>query len=82
MGRNKNSVPYLPTSWDDVPLLLDISDAALILGYTPERLKQLSRINDPEKRFPAGKFGGRWRVDKNSLRSYLQKNGIVNGEEK
>ena len=68
--------PIAPRSWDDLPLLLELKEAAQIVGYTPERLMILAKAPDPEQRFPAGKIGKKWIVEKFALMEYLDSRGI------
>ena len=78
MGRKQ--VPRLPTSWDDVPVIMDLVYAARIVGVTPERLRAFSQPNYCGVRFPAGKVGGHWRVSKEALMEYLMDQGILHRE--
>lgn len=82
MERRRNEhEPFLPCSWDDVPLILEIKEAAQILKYTPEQLIKLSKLDDPQKRFPAGKVGKGWRVGKTALIDYLVRQGVISDHE-
>lgn len=69
--------PFLPLSWKDVPLILSLKDAAQIVGLTQERLAQLAKSENEEYRFPAGKVGGTWRVEKHALIEYLIHRGVI-----
>lgn len=78
MSRNREYEPYTPTSWEDVPLVLSLRDAAQIVGQTPEHLAKLAQHPDPQKRFPAGKIGDKpWIVEKTSLIEYLHRIGAM-----
>lgn len=78
MKRSKNNhEPFLPCSWDDVPMILELKEVAQMLHYTPEYLAKLAQLEDPEDRFPAGKVGSLWRVEKNSFIDYLVRHGII-----
>jgi len=63
----------LITSWDDVPVIIDLPFASELLGLTVDDLKRKSR----SQRFPAFKVGERsWRVKKDDLLVWIdqQKN--------
>ena len=51
------------TSWDTVPLVMDLPMAARIVGSTPEYLKKRAQRGT----FPAYKEGNQWRVSKEKL---------------
>jgi hypothetical protein len=48
------------TSWDDVPIVMDLPLAGSILGRSPEYLKALAQKGE----FPAYKEGDHWRISK------------------
>lgn len=56
------------TSWDDVPIVMDLVMAGRIVGLTPDRLRLLSR----RSKFPATKAGDEWRVEKDDLIEYIR----------
>lgn len=56
------------TSWDDVPIVMDLVMAGRIVGLTPDRLSILSRRGE----FPATKIGKEWRVEKDELLAYMR----------
>ncbi len=56
------------TNWDDVPVLMDISIAACIVGCNCDYLRRLAK----EGQFPAKKFGRMWRVEKDELRETIK----------
>lgn len=56
------------TNWDDVPVLMDISIAACIVGCNCDYLRRLAK----EGQFPAKKFGRMWRVEKDELREAIK----------
>ncbi len=56
------------TSWDDVPVVMDLVMAGRIVGLTPERLRLLSRNGE----FPATRAGVEWRVEKDELIEYIR----------
>lgn len=59
-----------PTSWDEVPIVIDLEYVSCyILQYTVQTLKLFSR----EKRFPAFKVGTGWRVKKDDLLDWIEK---------
>lgn len=63
MSRKRREI----TRWDDVPIVMDLVMAGLILGLTPDRLRLLSRQGE----FPATKVGVEWRVEKDELIEYM-----------
>lgn len=76
MIRRNEHRPIAAQNWDDLPLLLDLKEAAQIVGHTPERLIILAKNPDPEQRFPAGRIGKKWIVEKFALMEYLDSRGI------
>ena len=56
------------TSWDKVPIVMDLPYAARIVGVTPENLKKRCQRGQ----FPAYKEGALWRVEKDELRNYMR----------
>jgi excisionase family DNA binding protein len=57
------------TDWNEVPLVMDLAYAAVLMGVTVEYLQKLSR----NKEFPAFKFGRVWRIERDRFREYLEK---------
>ena len=57
------------TSWDEVPLVMDLPLAARIVGQNPEYLKKRAGRGG----FPAYKEGGSWRVSKDALREHIDR---------
>lgn len=58
-------------SYDELPVIMDITLAALLLGYDEEYLTKMAR----QKKFPAFQpfdKGGGWRIHKEDLLSWLQ----------
>ena len=72
----KKRAPQLPTSWDEVPVLMDLVYAARLVGYSPEYLLVLCKPGR-KNRFPAGKIGSQWRVEKGALIQYLKETGVM-----
>ena len=62
------------TSWDEVPVVMDIPLACRILGKSPEWIKRKARDGE----FPATKCGDEWRIEKDQLRLYLTQNRALN----
>lgn len=60
------------TSWDQVPLVMSLQVAAIILERSLESLKQMSQSG----RFPAFKCGGVWKVTKSDLMAYIESNKV------
>ena len=50
-------------SWDEVPALITIEDAALLLGLSIESVRRYCLIGD----IPAVQIGKQWRIDKQKL---------------
>jgi excisionase family DNA binding protein len=60
-----SSLPYLP----HLPRLLEVSQVALRLGFSPEYVRRLIRNGD----LAAIRFGIRWRVDPADVQAFIQK---------
>ncbi len=60
------------TSWDEVPIIMDLPMASRIVGQSPEHLKQRSLKGD----FPAYKEGKSWRVEKEQLIKHIRRNRV------
>lgn len=56
--------------WEDVPVIIDLPYAAVLLGSSVDSLKRLSRNGV----FPAFKHGVEWRVAKADLEKYIEEN--------
>ena len=59
--------PNYFTSWDDVPIVMDIATAAKILAVPYESLR--TKVQQGE--FPASKVGTLWRITKTALMQYV-----------
>ena len=57
------------TSWEQVPVVIDLPFAARILGQSIETLKKRSQRGELPGAFKAGRD---WRVAKDALRSYIE----------
>jgi hypothetical protein len=57
------------TSWEQVPIVIDLPFAARILGQSIETLKKRSQRGELPGAFKAGRD---WRVNKNALRNYVE----------
>ena len=51
-------------SWDELPLLLDIEMACIVLRISEDSVRQMCRNGD----LPAIRIGKQWRIDKEKLR--------------
>lgn len=51
------------TSWDKVPLLLDMPQAAVLLQITPEHLRRLCK----QGKVPAVQVGKGWRISRDVI---------------
>lgn len=58
------------TSWEQVPIVIDLPFACRILAKSYDRLKKLSQ----QGKFPAFKAGAEWRVTKDDLIKYIEEN--------
>ncbi len=55
------------TNWNDVPVVVDLAYVAIILGVTPETIR-----NEIKKgNIPATRVGHMWRILKEDLMAYL-----------
>lgn len=59
--------PNYFTSWDDVPIVMDVATAARILAVPYECL----RMKVQRGELPASKVGTLWRITKTSLMKYV-----------
>lgn len=59
-------------NWEDVPVIIDLPYAAVLLGSSVDCLKRLSRNGI----FPAFKHGGEWRVTKDDLLAYIENHKV------
>jgi excisionase family DNA binding protein len=57
-------------SWDEVPALIDIEQAALLLGLSIESVRRYCLTKD----IPAVQIGKQWRIDKQKL---MEKFGYI-----
>lgn len=56
------------TSWEEVPLVMDIPYLCRLLGRSQESIKQLCQRGQ----IPAFKAGKEWRIDKTALQAWIQ----------
>lgn len=56
------------TSWENVPVIIDLPYACRIVGKSYDGLKKLCANG----KFPAFKVGGEWRVDKDQLKAFIE----------
>lgn len=52
-------------SWDELPLLLDIETASIVLRISQDSVRQMCKNGD----LPAIHIGKQWRIDKEKLRN-------------
>jgi len=52
------------TDWNKVPLLLDLTQAAVLLQLTPEGLRRICKAGQ----IPAAQFGKLWRISRDVIR--------------
>ena len=50
-------------TWDDVPALIDLEQASVLLGLSVESVRRYCVIGD----IPAIQIGKQWRIDKHRL---------------
>ena len=60
------------TSWDQVPLVMDLQVASIILNNSLEVLKRHARMGT----FPAFKDNEKWKVTKDDLMAYIEQNKV------
>jgi excisionase family DNA binding protein len=60
------------TNWERVPIVFDLSYAAALLGVSLDWLHKLAQRGQ----FPAFKIGKLWRVKKEDLLEYIEKQKI------
>jgi len=61
--------PQIITSWEQVPVVIDLPLASRILGQSIETLKKRSQRGELPGAFKAGRD---WRVAKDALRNYVE----------
>lgn len=71
MSALKTKKPRYFTSWEDVPIILDIATAALILGMPYDSVRKHIR----DGTIPASKIGKLWRITKEALKAFLEAGG-------
>jgi len=57
------------TSWEQVPVVIDLPFASRILGQSIETLKKRSQRGELPGAFKAGR---EWRIAKNTFRDYIE----------
>lgn len=70
MKMPQNNKHSLITSWDQVPLIMDLPFVCRIIAKSYDRLVKLSQ----QGKFPAFKAGAEWRVTKDDLIRYIEEN--------
>ena len=70
MKMMQNNKCSLITSWEQVPIIMDLPLAAKILSKTYDNLVKRSKSGT----FPAFKVGKEWRVTKDDLIKYIEDN--------
>ena len=70
MARYPGKRPKIITSWDQIPLVMDLPLACVLLGKSYEGLKKSCQ----QGKFPAFKCGTEWRVLKDDLIAYIENN--------
>ena len=61
-------------NWDDLPLIMGLSEISILTGLGPERIRQLCSAGE----LPAFKVGNKWKVEKNDLRKWFDDRKAVN----
>ena len=69
MARYPERRPKIITSWEQIPLVMDLPLACIILGKSYDRMLKMSQ----QGKFPAFKCGVEWRVLKDDLIAYIEK---------
>ncbi len=57
------------TSWENMPLFLDIAALSILIGKSYESTRQLVQHG----KIPAVKVGAEWRISKEEIRKFLTK---------
>lgn len=53
--------------WDDLPLIMGLSDISILTGLGVDRIRQLCA----DGTIPAFRVGKKWKVEKNDLRKWI-----------
>ena len=56
------------TNWDEVPVVLDVDGAAIVLHYNEDTVRRLLQSG----KLKGTKAGKSWRVDKENIRIFLR----------
>ena len=56
-----------PSSWKQLPIIMDSELTAIVLGFTPTQLRTLAK----EGKVPAFKVGQQWRFEKSALMKFV-----------
>ncbi len=65
---NRTRKPLRPKSWDELPLLMTTSEAALLLDMTVNSVQRLCASGD----IPAKKIGDTWRILRDNIRKMME----------
>ncbi|WOC33432.1 MULTISPECIES: helix-turn-helix domain-containing protein [Caproicibacterium] len=65
------------TDWHRVPVIFDLSYAAALLGISLDCIHKLAQ----QGRFPAFKVGKLWRVRKDDLTAYIERQTLLEGSD-
>jgi excisionase family DNA binding protein len=57
-----------PTSWEELPLIIDLPIVCRMLGRSYSNVKQMCQ----DGKIPAFKVGQEWRIDKTALQAWIQ----------
>ena len=60
------------TAWERVPVVFDLSYAAVLLGVSLDRIRKLAQRGE----FPAFKVGKLWRVNKTDMLDYIDRQKV------
>ena len=63
MNYNNRNIKKVYFSWEEVPALMTIEDAAVLLGLSEESVRRYCVTKD----LPAVQIGIQWRIDKQKL---------------
>ena len=61
-------------NWDDLPLILGLTEISVLTGLGPERIRQLCAKGE----LPAFRVGKLWKVEKNDLKDWFDSQKVRN----
>lgn len=61
--------------WETAPAIMKLEEAAELLRTSSDAVRELCHING----FPARKFGGKWRINRDRLRKWADEKMVQTG---